>query len=289
MIKNKFERISLYSIDNTVKDKIKLIDRNWTELKLDKKLIYKPIVDAMLNYNNMIHLLTSKKLKKMNHDQSGIFENVSKYIVSETEIRELLDILNEIGIGNDLQINSYTTQGDIGEYIMNLFFLQLFETENIDLIVPKLIFKTATKMPVFGDDNIYFDVKNNILYLGEAKFYNELNQALLEAQKSIDKHLANLNNFAFLKKNTNIFKYNSFASYEQMLSKIDEENLFNKSTKVRSIVFLIEADTYLKKDIEKKISKYPNFNGYVIVLPILNKNDFLEYYKEKVSKLYGKK
>lgn len=286
MIKEKFERVLLYKKDSS-KNKIKLINVDWEEALLNKELVYEPITDDILNYRNMLHLLSDRKLKNITPDGSRIYETVTKYQVTDNDKKELLDILDFLGLGRSMDIFSTTVHGDLGEYLMNIVFLNLFSKEKVNLTIPKLVHKTTGKMPVFGEDNIYFDIANNIIYLGEAKFYKSLSKALYKAKKSIEDHKKNLHNFAFLKNHTNDFKYNDYENFEEIMRKIDEENLINTQTKIKSIVFIMNDDIYNKNDIEKELKKYPMFDGYIIIFPVLDKYEFLNYYLERVSELYS--
>ena len=145
-------------------------------------------------------------------------------------------------------------------------------------LISKISLKTNPNMPVYGNDNIYYDSSKKVLYFGEAKFYESMDNALKNALESIEKHKT-ITEISFLENHTNNFIAENGKTLKKLQQKFEIVDSSNFS--IASICFLVEDELYLKKDIETIITKCTLNNKYkkiidnslIIILPILSKKD----------------
>ena len=146
-------------------------------------------------------------------------------------------------------------------------------------LISKVSLKTSPSMPSYGNDNIFFDYENKILYFGEAKFYTDTINALTEAFNSISLHSKNLQELSYIKNHTNTF----IAENGKTLKKLERrlEKINSSQIKCTSITFIMSDDNF-EEDADK--NKYIN-NAIIVFLPIISKNNFLKYFENKVKTL----
>ena len=133
-------------------------------------------------------------------------------------------------------------------------------------------------MPVHGNDGTFYNKQSKEIYYLEAKFYLNLKQTLNHAIASINKHNRDYN---FI--NNNAEKLRNLANNQTAkIFYVDEEIEENY------IVFLMCADMYKIEDVRNIIETNTKLNALdvndkltIIVLPILNKNNFMNLFKEK--------
>lgn len=84
--------------------------------------------------------------------------------------------------------DDYARRGEFGELILHALMRQHFGAE---AVIAKLHYKTGRNDTVKGFDGVHMTVDDDgiSLWLGEAKFYSDINSALRDALKSIDEHL----------------------------------------------------------------------------------------------------
>ena len=151
-------------------------------------------------------------------------------------------------------------------------------------IISKISLKTSPRMPIFGNDNVYYDFDNDILYFGESKFYNNFKSALRRAETSIDEH-NNVEEISFVRTHTSSFIAENGHKRDKLVEKF--ENIYSSNINIKSIIFIINDDIYCKKDYEADMISYFNSiekineisNEIIFVfLPILSKEEFLKYF-----------
>ena len=135
-------------------------------------------------------------------------------------------------------------------------------------------------MPVHGNDGTFYNKQSKEIYYLEAKFYLNLNQALNHAIDSIKKHNNN-RDYNFI--NNNSEKLRNLANNQTGDIFIVDEDI-----KENYIIFLMCADKYKIEDVRDIIKTNIKLNALdvrdkltIIVLPILNKNNFMNLFKEK--------
>lgn len=271
-----FEKINLFNNKSILK--IKLDGIPWNTIVADKSMLYSSIVDLLLNEENMLYYATNK-------DSSKTLDDTRKYIkrlIKNGNLKTSLDdVLKCIGWDNTTDINNLTFQGDLAEYLMNILIDKFTNTKTI---ISKISLKTSSKMPIYGNDNVYYDFDNDILYFGESKFYNNFKNALRRAELSLNEH-NNVEEICFVRTHTSSFIAENGKKRDKIIEKF--ENMYASDISIKSIIFIINDDIYYKNDYEtdmtsyfKTIEKIDEISNEIIFvfLPILSKEEFLKYF-----------
>lgn len=265
--------------ENNKKDsdlnKIKMKFFTWDELLDCKEILFNEINEKIFNKKNVLKIAST-----YTPDLKCTDDLIQK---------KYLDALKSIGFISKNGVNtSHTTlHGDIGEFLMHTMLSQfLSEHSSEKYIYPKLVFKTSPKMPVYGNDGtIYLKDKKEIYYL-EAKFYSNLNTAINKAVDSLSEH--NEVTQEELNHRIELFRNIKTDNLSEVIE-IDEnvaENL---------VLFLI-CDNYTEyndilnvvKENAKLNDLKVRFNIVLFVLPIINKNDYLNLFKIKSDSVWEK-
>ena len=271
-----FEKIDLFNNINI--SKIKLDSIPWNAIIADKSLLYSAIADLLLNEENMLYYATNKESSKTLDDTR---KYIKRLIESGNLTTNLDDVLKCIGWNSLIDINNLTFQGDLAEYLMNILIDKFIDAKTI---ISKISLKTSPRMPIFGNDNVYYDFDNDILYFGESKFYNNFKSALRRAETSVDEH-NNVEEISFVRTHTSSFIAENGQKRDKLVEKF--ENIYSSNINIKSIIFIINDDIYCKKDYEADMISYFNSiekineisNEIIFVfLPILSKEEFLKYF-----------
>ena len=256
--------------------KIKIKNITWEELFKDKTILYRAICDILLNEENLLYYATQKDSSKTLLDTR---EYIKRLMVNGSLIYLIDDIFNALGWNRDIDINN-------SEYLMSIL---LDKITNIKTLISKISYKTSPLMSVYGNDNVYYDYDNDILYFGESKFYKNVEEGLKAAIDSIKKH-SSVEEISFVRNHTTSFIAENGEKRFKIIEKF--ETAYSEDINIKSIIFVINEDIYTKKDYEEVIIKY--FGNYEILesqtaeiilvfLPILSKKEFLEYFVRRVS------
>ncbi|MBM5610253.1 Hachiman antiphage defense system protein HamA [Listeria seeligeri] len=257
-----------------ISSKIKLKYFSWRELTDKNDILFKKISNLIFEKGNIINLATTYTPDAA-YDERLI-------------VKKCFSALKNLGFIKKGGIDTTHTilQGDIGEFLMHCLVSEFLESNSDKYIYPKLIFKTNPTMAVYGNDgSIYIPEKKEIYYL-EAKFYNSLTEALNRAVDSLEKHNDDL--YEDLNYSAELFRNIKTNRTHELIEITDDVT-------EKLIIFLICADTYqeekVKKIIEKncKVKKLKEkFEVLIFVLPILDKENFLKFFKIQ-SELEGEK
>lgn len=256
-------------------NKIKMKFFTWSELRDSKDILFNEINEKIFNKENVLKIASTYTPKIKYTDR----QRQNKYF----------DALQSIGFISEhgIKISNKTLHGDIGEFLMHLMLSQfLSEQSNEKYIYPKLVFKSSANMPVYGNDGtIYLKDKKEIYYL-EAKFYSDLNSAINKAVTSLTDH--------------NEVSQEVFSHKIEMFRNIKTDELceiieIGAEVKENLVLFLI-CDDYTEYDDILKVAKENtklnelknNFNIVVFVLPILNKEEFLNSFSTKSKEVWNK-
>lgn len=250
--------------------KIRLKYYTWNDLNANNKPLHENLIDIIFDRENVFNLATSKS--------SNVYKLLDKDILTGL----YRSALKTIGfISEDLDMERTVLHGDIGEFLMNYMVRKYIMQDNPDLyLLPKLVFKTDPNMPVHGNDGTFYNKLSKEIYYLEAKFYLNLNQALNRAIDSINKHNNN-RDYNFI--NNNAEKLRNLANNQTAdILYVDEYIEDNY------IIFLMCADMYKIEDVRNIIETNIKLKALdvrdkltIIVLPILNKNNFMNLFKEK--------
>lgn len=255
---------------DTKSKKIRLKYYTWDDLNANNKPLHENLIDINFDRENVFNLATSKS--------SNAYKLLDKDILTVL----YRSALNTIGfISEDLDMERTVLHGDIGEFLMNYMVRKYIMQDNPDLyLLPKLVFKTDPNMAVHGNDGTFYNKKTKKIYYLEAKFYLNLKEALNHAIDSINKHNNN-RDYNFI--NNNAEKLRNLANNLTADILYVDENIEDNY-----IIFLMCADMYKIEDVHNIIKTNDKLNALdvsdkltIIVLPILNKNNFMNLFKEK--------
>lgn len=275
------EKVSLFNKDNTIKIRIKQI--TWEELFNNKTILFNSICDLLLSEKNLLYYATQKEISKT-------IVETKKYVDSLIKNNNLIfaieDIFNALGWNKENNINNTTFQGDLAEYLMSIL---LDKFTNVETLISKVSFKTSSKMSVYGNDNVYFDYENDILYFGESKFYKSASEGLKDAIESIEKHYT-IEEISFVRNHTSSFIAETEEKRIKMIEKY--ETAYVDNINIRNIVFVVNEDIYDAHDYENMLVKY--FDGeenliqkteeiILVFLPILSKKEFLNFFVRRIN------
>ena len=276
-----FEKSNLIDSENIMKIRIKNI--SWDSLFKNKKILYSAICNLLLNDENLLYYATQKESTKTISDTKLY---VKKLIENNSLIYAIEDIFNSLGWNKDLDIGNTIFQGDLAEYLMSIL---LDKITNVSTLISKISYKTSPSMPIYGNDNVYFDYENDTLYFGESKFYKNASDGLQAAIKSIKKH-ADVDEISFVRNHTSSFIAENGEKRFKIIEKF--ETAYGTDLIIKSIIFVINDDIYEKVDYEETLI---NFYGseeevttktsevILVFLPILSKKEFLNYFVRRVE------
>ncbi len=277
-----FDSIRLYNNENI--KKIKLETYNWDELIKNKEILYEAICKLLFDKNNLFYYATQREsTKTVSETKQYIKKLIEKNIIDS----EVETIFKTIGWDSkNLNINSTTFQGDLAEYLMNILIDKI---TNIETLISKVSLKTSPQMPSYGNDNIYYDYDNEILYYGESKFYSDVESAIKKAKESLLKHSSSLE-FSFIKNHTNSIIANNGVKRTKVIEELETKSL--EDVIIKSIFFIANDDIYLKSDYEQKILnsfgnietiKAKSLEMIMIFFPVLSKEGFLKYFSKRLE------
>ncbi len=253
---------------------------------------HKPEKDKYKNMITNIYIKEEEFLELLNIqlcDLDNIIyytTNMSNFSKDKAEIKKMNTTLKKSKIKaaienmgwNTLDVNKQ--KGDLNEYFMCIVIDNLFE--DISTLIPKVMLKTNPRMPAYGDDNIFYNKENNMLYFGEAKMYQEFSKALTEAKESILLHEDST--VHWITSNTSNFK--NIDGSEELARSIDYE-IRNVSEMNRTAIIFITSETQNPRysDHEYKLSALEESNIEVIALhfPVVNIDTMVENFIEKVG------
>ena len=278
-----FGEINLFENENL--KKIKLITYSWEQLLGDKSILYSAICDLLLSDENLFYYASQKEsTKTLLETRKYIRELIEKNIID----MRIDDIFSDIGWNKDeINIENTHFQGDLAEYLMCIL---LDRFTKVDTLISKVSLKTSPSMPSYGNDNIFYDYEQEILYYGESKFYNNTNTAISRAIKSLKEH-ANAEEFSFIRSHDSMFIAENGEKRKTIIEELEEKNI--EDITIKSIFFIANDDIYLKSDYEQKLlnsfSTIEELNIksaelIMVFLPILSKIEFLEYFKGRLKK-----
>lgn len=279
-----FGGINLFENENL--KKIKLITYSWEQLLGNKIILYSAICDLLLSDENLFYYASQKEsTKTLLETRKYIKELIEKNIID----MRIDDIFSDIGWNKDeINIENTHFQGDLAEYLMCIL---LDKFTKIDTLVSKVSLKTSPSMPSYGNDNIFYDYEQEILYYGESKFYNNTSTAISRAIQSLKEH-ANVEEFRFIRSHDSMFIAENGEKRKRIIEELEEKNI--EDITIKSIFFIANDDIYLKSDYEQKLlnsfSTIEELNIksaelIMVFLPILSKNEFLEYFKGRLKRV----
>ena len=274
-------KINLLNEDNAIKIRLKNV--SWEELFKDKTILFNAICDILLNEKNLLYYATQKESTKTIVDTRKYVDSLIK---NKSLIYAIDDIFNALGWNGNINIENTRFQGDLAEYLMSIL---LDKFTNVETLISKISFKTSPKMSVYGNDNVYYDYENDVLYFGESKFYQDAKEGLEAALESIDKH-STIEEISFVRDHTSSFIAENGEKRIKVIEKY--ENAYTDDLNIKNIIFIINQNICKKEEYEEMLIEYfvdkeslHNKTEEIIMvfLPILSKKEFLNYFKWRVN------
>lgn len=310
--------------DKKFKVEKKLI--NWNDILINKKKFYEEISTILLdektlyyfvsNNNDAKYLLenlSDKQKKKIKMVFEMLIKNPTEFYLNYQKEKELLSEL-EI-IDNDIELLKFTKRyglkystkniklskkknyikksikkeslyGVFGEIMLYVIVEKLMNDRNI--LISKLSYITAPGTYSHGSDGIFVNVKNKILYFGEAKFTIDISASLeqaLTSLKNINERIKTDENFLLLQE----------GSYKNgyTLEVFDENKIKDYHKCV--IIFAFHGGEYKDEEIKKIFDNYiDKFNDALISkasvelisFPIISKEELKEEISRQVTSNY---
>ncbi len=266
-------KIELCGNDNWAK--LRLND-NWNVIKANPNFLYKEIMDTILDKTNIYYYATQRKTSKTLSDAR---KDVKRAIKNGTIHISMKMIIEKLGFTKEeINISNTRLHGDIGELVMANFIDKFCDPSTI---ICKVSLKTSPRMSAYGNDNLFYDFQNKILYYGEAKFYERVKDALDNAVFSLNKH--SNGELSYIYNSTNNLKSSTKKELKIVEKKFEKISLNDVS--IANIIFIMNEDLYLKSNYEELLKEYKSKlnNCILVVFPILSKKDFLNYFKENIE------
>lgn len=278
-----FGEVKLFDNENIKKIRLKTYE--WEELLGDKTILYSAICDLLLSEENLFYYATQKESTKTLVDTK---KYVKKLVEKNIIDSKLSDIFSNIGWEKErIDIDNSRFQGDLAEYLMCILMDKI---TNIDTLISKVSLKTSPRMSSYGNDNIYYDYENDILYYGESKFYENVSSAINRAKDSLKKH-ADAEEFSYIRSHDSVFIAEDGSKREKIIEELEEKEI--QDVNIKSVFFIANEDVYLKEDYESKMlncfktEQELNIRSaelIMIFLPILSKKEFLKYFKGRLDR-----
>lgn len=299
---------------------------SWDEVLNNKNDFYSDISSIVLNEETLYYLvvnnndsksiflnLNSQQKSKLKIVFNRLFKNPETFYDNYKKQVDLIEKLESIDNINDFSsfassigfkkisnekdlikakrrlkssIKSESIYGVFGEIMLYTVVENLMNNRNI--IISKLNYISARGTPVYGNDGIFIDKDNKVLYFGEAKFTFDLRAAIEQALISMEKVFYKVDeDEEFLLIQGSSFK-NDFDE-----SMFDEQSL--KLYKKCIIIFAFHGEEYsnveIHKIIESSISRFDKiFQSRlmfeIISFPILSKEDLKKELSRQVQEKY---
>lgn len=142
----------------------------------------------LLNYANIlspIEFVPNEKIYKKLYSTIEIFLNSELELLTFDELsNEVFNTLRQeykfIDVDGKTLIQKDKI-GKIGEYVLHIILTKYF---NVHCIIPKFRCTTDRNMSVFGIDALFFDPKEKVIFFGESKVCNNIDNAITLINRS---------------------------------------------------------------------------------------------------------
>lgn len=278
---SEFDKVVLNNNEKHLK--IRLSGINWTIINADKSLLFDAVCDLILDVNNLYYYASCKSYSMTTEEIVKHIETLNDSSLLSTDLK---DIFTCIGWMPAPSIDNTVFQGDLSELLMCILIDKL---KISNTLISNVYLKTSPGTAAHGNDNIFYDYKNKILYYGESKFYESMDLALTKAYTSLTAHASNNNEIAYIRTHTVNFIAENATMRQQLQQTF--ESIQPGDYSLSSITFVMEEDKFIKSDVESILLDHPEFDSssvpfkdcYVIVFPILKKRDFLNHFLRRVG------
>lgn len=233
-----------------------------------------------------------------------IFEALPDFVLNESEKKEfsVTDSITKIRKAAKAVYSTekYSKRGEFGEVLLHIILRDFY---NSIPAVSKMYYKDGPNETVKGFDAVHIIPTTDGLeiWLGEVKFYNNLNRAIRDVIPEIDAHSKRdylRSELMFISN-----KIDSSWSYaNQLRDLIDEKVSLDKIIKKTRIPVLLtydstvvgnynevteEFENYIKQELEEGSIKFrsntlPDIEIHLVLLPLEDKGKLVDYLDEKL-------
>lgn len=311
-----------FSINKLINNDYLIRKKNvsWDDIISNEESFYDEIVNILLNEESLYFYCTSNNDSKILHSNlsesqrkriknifqlliknpESFYKEYNKGIILVEELKIIDDyenlniFLKKYGINYKLKkenivkdktniikkIKKESSYGLFGELMLYSVVHNLLVNKNI--LISKLSFITAPGTYSHGSDGIFIDMKNKVLYYGEAKFTLDLKSSFEQALSS----LKNVNERIKIDNNI-IYCHESDMKNNFSLKTFDNEEIENLKKCI--IIFALNGTEYdeeqIKEIVEKYETKFSSILGKgisfeILIFPIINK----EKLKKQIAK-----
>ncbi len=293
---NRFECFNVYCLDEA--DSFV-----YAEFK-DKESFIEGLVNYIFDENNLLNY--AKRTNRINftgtkRQYAKLYNNISMFLnttlekliydklsnelmtVLEAEY-ELIDKDGKLLVQND-------KVGKIGEYVFHLLLTNYFQ---FDCILPKFRCTTDRNMSVFGIDTLFLDTNNKIIYFGESKFCENIDNGIILINRSLKNYEEQIKEeYRIILADEDAFKLSVefekiFGEAKQLCFTFQELINVSEIKKIGIPIFIAHGNNegdintpqiYLEKMHKRIVQK--KFFGiettYLLIsLPVISKKHFIE-------------
>lgn len=272
----------------------------------DNDEFYNRLYDYFFSENKLIQYIKNKKgilFSPTRQQFIELYQHLQNYIDSENFQIDITNYNEEIlaVLKEEYQTEEQNSKilarkdkfGKIGEYI---FCNVLSSYYDFNCIIPKVHYTTDNNMSVYGIDALFYSEQNNLLLFGESKFCSSLNNgislinaSLLNYQEQIREEYWLILSGQVLKNCSSVFN-DKFGSIRDISYTVEEFIEKANITQIGVPIFIIHGqdtnESYiLKRLLDIKTTDLFGLNTiyYFISLPIINKNNLMKCFKQKIN------
>jgi len=171
----------------------------------------------------------------------------SIYKIKEFELMRRYYLSGDEQARQELEQSSYQNRGEFGELILHLLLRDFKETIPL---VSKVYFKDSAGVPAHGFDTVHISPNENVLWLGESKFYTNGKTGIKKLLEDLEDHFKKEyleEQFVIIKKN---LECNEIPQRERWIKTLSECNKLGDRLNMINIPMLCtyENDIYEKYD-----------------------------------------
>lgn len=189
----------------------------------------------------------------------------SIYKIKDYEVMRRWYLENDRSVENEIKKIGESRRGEFGELILHLL---LRDFKNTIPLISKVYFRDSSGVPAHGFDAVHITPDDEILWLGESKFYTDSKGGIRELIGDLESHFKREyldEQFLIIKKN---IENNSISKRDEWIEKLISCNKLKEKLKTINIPLLCT---------------YPN-NIYKL-FDDLDKEDAIEYHEENIFDL----
>ncbi len=217
------------------------------------------------------------------------FERIYDIASLDPAIIEILD--NELIKDSDLRKDKW---GRIGEYVFNIILDSYF---NLDCIIRKFTLNTSRNMSVYGIDTVHCSLKDKVLYFGESKMVDTIDNGISLIKKSLVSYEAQISKEYYTIKNNSFSRSTAFLDVfgDDLNHCLNFTSLIERTgiNRIGIPIFISHGGKYNTEEVFAKMKTIEQVKlfgldtiYYLISVPVLSKdnlrNAFVAEIREKI-------